>query len=88
MGARGHDDLVALLFRQAIFAQDTAPILLALVVPLAAALELLRGWRPSGAASALLGAMSVLAAVLGAWFFLLQLRNVRALLGRDGPRGG
>lgn len=62
------------------------PRLLLVALPLAAVLELLRGWRPSGAASALLAAMSVLATVLGAWFFLLQLRNVRALLGRDDRR--
>lgn len=49
---------------------------------LALPLELLRGARAATIASAPVFAICVFASGFGAWLFVLQLRNVRALLGR------
>lgn len=62
------------------------PRVLAWSVALAAPVELLRGWRLASVASASVLAVSVTAALFGAWLFQLQLRNVRAVLGRHAAR--
>ncbi len=54
---------------------------LALSIPL----EFVRGLRAGTPASALMLLFTLGAALLGAWFYLLQLRNVQALLGRRVP---
>ncbi len=63
-----------------------APRVLAWSAALAAPLEVLRGWRAGSIASASVCAISVTAALFGAWIFQLQLRNLRAMLGRTAAR--
>jgi hypothetical protein len=58
------------------------PRVLGWSVALAAPLEVARGWRAASVSSALVLAIGVTAACNGAWLFVLQLRNVRAMLGR------
>lgn len=58
------------------------PRVLAASAALAAPVEVLRGWRAGSVASASVLAISVIASLLGARLFVLQLRNVRAALGR------
>lgn len=58
---------------------------LAWALALAFPLELLRGARAATIASAPVFAVCVVASGFGAWLFVLQLRNVRALLGRGDP---
>jgi VanZ family protein len=64
-----------------------APRVLAWALALSLPLEFARGLRAGTPASALMLIFTVGAALLGAWFYLLQLRNVQALLGRRPPDG-
>jgi glycopeptide antibiotics resistance protein len=63
------------------------PRVLAWSAALAAPIELLRGWRAGSTASAAVLAISVTAALFGAWLFQLQLRHLKSLLGREQRRG-
>lgn len=63
-----------------------APRVLGWSAGLAGSVELLRGARAGSIASASVFAIGVTAALFGAWLFELQLRNVRAVLGRTAAR--
>jgi len=65
-----------------------APRVLLASALLAVPLEVARGLRAETASRALVAGFSIAAALFGAWLFVLQLANVRALLGREGPSAG
>ncbi len=54
-------------------------------IPFALLLEVLRGFLRSRPASAVAFGLAAAAALLGAWIFVLQRRNVRAVLGHQAP---
>lgn len=64
-----------------------APRVVGGALALSAPLEFLRGLRAGTPASVLMLLFTLAAAVLGGWLYLLQLRNVRSVLGRPAAGG-
>lgn len=64
-----------------------APRVIGWALAISVPLEFLRGLRAGTPASALMLVFTVGAAVLGGWLYLLQLRNVRSVLGRPAAGG-
>lgn len=62
--------------------RTVAPTVLGWAAALSSGLEVARGWHPRHAASASMFALTLIAAVLGSWLYLLQLAHVRALVAR------
>ena len=57
-----------------------APTVLGWAAALSCSLEVARGWNPGYGASALMLALTLIAAGLGGWLYVLQLAHVRALV--------
>lgn len=60
--------------------RTVAPTVLGWAAALSCGLEVARGWHPGYGASALMFALTLIAAGLGGWLYVLQLTHVRALV--------
>ena len=60
--------------------RTVAPTVLGWAAALSGGLEVARGWHPGYGASALMFALTLIAAGLGGWLYVLQLTHVRALV--------